>query len=37
VAALSEQILNALCNTGRQDLDNASLGLLYEELSGIAR
>ena len=37
VAALSEQVLNALCNTGRGDLDNASLGLLYEELSGILR
>ena len=27
----------ALCNSGRGALDNAALGLLFEELSGIKR
>lgn len=37
VAALAEQLLTALCNTGRDGMDNAAIGLLYEELSGIKR
>jgi len=37
VAALAEQLLTALCNTGRDGMDNAALGLLFEELSGIKR
>lgn len=37
VAALAEQLLTALCNTGREGMDNAAMGLLYEELSGIKR
>jgi 2-hydroxy-3-oxopropionate reductase len=37
VTALGEQILAALCATGRDGLDVAALGLLYEELSGIKR
>jgi len=37
LTALSEQLLAALCNTGRDGLDSAALGLMYEELSGIAR
>jgi len=37
VGALSQQMLAALCNTGRAGMDSAALGLLYEELSGIAR
>ena len=37
VAALAEQLLTALCNTGRDGMDNAAMGLLYEELSGIKR
>ncbi|MCJ0763412.1 NAD(P)-dependent oxidoreductase [Variovorax terrae] len=37
VAALAEQLLAALRNTGRADLDSTALGLLYEDLSGIVR
>jgi 2-hydroxy-3-oxopropionate reductase len=37
VTALGAQMLAALCATGRAELDNASMGLLYEELSGIKR
>ena len=37
VAGLAEQLLKALCNTGREGMDNAAMGLLYEELSGIKR
>jgi 2-hydroxy-3-oxopropionate reductase len=35
VTALAEQMLNAMCATGRGDLDAAALGSLYEQLSGI--
>ena len=34
---LGAQMLAALCSTGRAELDNASMGLLFEELSGIKR
>jgi len=37
VAALSQQLLSALCTSGREGMDNAALGLLFEELSGIKR
>jgi 2-hydroxy-3-oxopropionate reductase len=37
VTALGAQMLAALCSTGRAELDNASIGLLFEELSGIKR
>ncbi len=37
VAALAEQLFAALCNTGRDGMDSAAIGLLYEELSGIKR
>jgi len=37
VTALGAQMLAALCATGREGLDNAALGLLFEELSGIKR
>lgn len=37
VTALGAQMFAALCNTGRGGLDNAALGLLFEELSGIQR
>ena len=37
VTALGAQMLAALCATGRAELDNASMGLLFEELSGIKR
>ena len=37
VAALAEQLYTALCNTGRDGMDSAAMGLLYEELSGIKR
>lgn len=37
VAALAEQLFTAVCNTGRDGMDNAAMGLLYEELSGIRR
>ena len=36
-AALTEQLFTALCNTGRDGMDSAAMGLLYEELSGIKR
>jgi 2-hydroxy-3-oxopropionate reductase len=36
VAALAEQLLAALTNTGRAGLDSTALGQLYAELSGIA-
>jgi 2-hydroxy-3-oxopropionate reductase len=35
VAALGAQMFAALCNSGRDGLDNAALGLLFEEMSGI--
>ncbi len=35
--ALGAQLLAALCSSGRGELDNASMGLLFEELSGVAR
>ena len=37
VTALGAQMFGALCATGRDGLDNAALGLLFEELSGIKR
>lgn len=37
VTALGVQFFAALCNSGRAGLDNAALGLLFEELSGIKR
>jgi len=37
VTALGAQLFAALCNSGRGGLDNAALGLLFEELSGIKR
>ena len=37
VTALGAQMFAALCATGREGLDNAALGLLFEELSGITR
>jgi 2-hydroxy-3-oxopropionate reductase len=37
VTALALQLLTALCNSGRDSLDSAALGLLFEELSGIRR
>ena len=37
VAALGAQMFAALCATGRDGLDNAALGLLFEELSGVKR
>ena len=37
VAALTEQLFAAMCNTGREGMDSAALGLLYEELSGVKR
>ena len=37
VAALAEQLFAALCNTGRDGMDSAAIGLLYEDLSGIKR
>ena len=33
--ALGTQMLAALCNSGRDGLDSAALGLLFQELSGI--
>jgi hypothetical protein len=32
VTALALQLLTALCNSGRNALDSAALGLLFEEL-----
>jgi 2-hydroxy-3-oxopropionate reductase len=37
VTALGAQMLGALCANGRGELDNAALGLLFEELSGLKR
>lgn len=37
VTALGAQLFAALCNTGREGLDNAALGLLFEEWSGISK
>jgi 2-hydroxy-3-oxopropionate reductase len=37
VTALGQQMFSALCATGREGLDLAALGLLFEELSGIKR
>jgi len=37
VVGLTEQMFSALCNTGRDGMDSAALGLLYEELSGVKR
>jgi 2-hydroxy-3-oxopropionate reductase len=37
VAALTEQLFTALCNSGRDGMDSAAIGLLFEELSGIRR
>lgn len=37
VTALGAQMLAALCASGRAELDNASMGLLFEDLSGIKR
>ena len=37
VAALAEQLFTALCNSGREGMDSAAIGLLFEELSGIER
>jgi 2-hydroxy-3-oxopropionate reductase len=33
--ALGVQLFSALCNTGREGLDSAALGLLIQELSGV--
>jgi 2-hydroxy-3-oxopropionate reductase len=37
VTALGVQMFSALCNSERGGLDNAALGLMFEELSGIKR
>jgi len=37
VTALGAQMFAALCATGRDGYDNAALGLLFEELSGVKR
>lgn len=37
VTALGAQFFAALCNSGRDGLDNAALGLVFEELSGLQR
>ncbi|MFN7085022.1 MAG: NAD(P)-dependent oxidoreductase [Burkholderiales bacterium] len=37
VTALGAQMFAALCNSGREGLDNAALGLLFEELSGVRK
>lgn len=37
VTALGAQMFAALCNSGREGLDNAALGPLIEELSGVKR
>ena len=37
VTALGAQMLAALCATGRAELDNAAMGLLFEDLSGVKR
>ena len=37
VAALTEQLFTALCNSGRDGMDSAAIGLLFEEMSGIKR
>jgi 2-hydroxy-3-oxopropionate reductase len=37
VVALAEQLFTALCNTGRDGMDSAAIGLLFEEMSGIKR
>ncbi len=37
VTALGAQMFAALCATGRDGLDNAALGLLFEEMSGVKR
>lgn len=37
VVALTEQLFTALCNTGRDGMDSAAIGLLFEEMSGIKR
>jgi 2-hydroxy-3-oxopropionate reductase len=36
VTALRTQFLGALCSTGRDNLDSASLGSLFQELSGLS-
>lgn len=36
VTALGTQLLGALCSTGRDNLDSAALGLLFQELSGLS-
>ena len=37
VVTLTEQMFSALCNTGRDGMDSAAIGLLFEEMSGIKR
>ncbi len=37
VTAFGAQMFSALCASGRDGLDNAALGLLFEELSGLKR
>ena len=37
ITTLGRQVLSALCNSGRDGLDSAALGLLFEELSGAKR
>jgi 2-hydroxy-3-oxopropionate reductase len=37
VVTLAEQLFTALCNTGRDGMDSAAIGLLFEEMSGIKR
>lgn len=37
VTALGAQMFAALCNSQRGELDNAALGLMFEELSGLRR
>ena len=37
VTSLGLQLLTALCNGGRDSLDSAALGLLFEEMSGVGR
>ena len=35
-AALAQQLVQAMCNAGMQDLDSAALGLLYDRMNGFS-
>jgi 2-hydroxy-3-oxopropionate reductase len=37
ISTLAEQLFTVLCNSGRDQLDNSALGLLFEEMSGLKR